>query len=89
MRLGLTSRQLGNVSEATADLEPGIQLLPTATALNALADVRRVRAAVSDAQIAESAQLRSRRCLPDSDDCGNYLIFARHCLAKLNPPAGE
>ena len=46
MHLGLTCRQLGNLSEATADLEPGIQLLPAATALNALADVRRVRAAV-------------------------------------------
>lgn len=40
MRRGLTYRKLGNVTEATADLERSIQLLPTAPALNALGEIR-------------------------------------------------
>lgn len=40
MRRGLTYRQLGNVNEATADLERSIQLLPTAPAMNALGEIR-------------------------------------------------
>jgi len=40
MRRGLTYRQLGNVNEATADLERSIQLLPTAPAMNTLGEIR-------------------------------------------------